>query len=184
MFPGDVKVEIENALDEPEKAKVTIKFYPSKLGPVQGTGHQLNDGGVHDVNGPFETEGELGAAVAAEAWLQGLQMFQHGPEELFGHFRIAGAVGVGERVFGRRRQWPRMQAQRVADVVEPQGVGELCIQEADDMAPGTERAGLIVHAGLPRQFGHQMERNEVANLPQQRELAGGWLVSCFHSPLP
>jgi hypothetical protein len=40
-----------------------------------------------------------------------------------------------------------------------------------------------VHAGRPRQLGHQMRRNEVANLAQQGELAGGRLVSSliFHA---
>jgi len=102
------------------------RLAPTMLGLVQGAGHQLDGGGVHDMNEPFETKGELGTAVSAEARLQGLQVVQHGPEKHLGHFRIAGAVGVRERVFGRRgcsaqrRQRPRMQAQGVADVIEAQ----------------------------------------------------------------
>ncbi len=103
---------------------------PAVFGPVEGGGHQLDGGGVHNVNEAFETEGELGTAVAAEGRLQGLQMIQHGPEELLGHFRVAGAVGVGQRVFRRcggraqRRQRTRVKPQRVADVVEAEAVSK------------------------------------------------------------
>jgi len=54
----------------------------------------MNGGGVNDVNEQFfETEGEAWRAVAGKTGLERLQMFQHRPEELPGHFRIAGAVG-------------------------------------------------------------------------------------------
>ena len=162
---------------------------PTMLGPVQRAGHQLNGGRIHDVNESLEAEGESGCAVAAKSGLQRLQMFQHRPEELFGHIRIAPAVGVRERVFGRGcgpaqcRQRPGVQPQRVTDVIEPEAVGELGVEQADDMTPRTERAGLIFHAGLACQSRHQMRWNEVAKLAQERELAAGWLVSCliFHA---
>ena len=75
------------------------------------------------------------------------------------------------------------QPQRVTDVIEPKAVGELGIEQADDVTPRTKRASLIFHAGLTGQTRHQMRRNEVAKLAQQREFAGGWLVSCliFHA---
>ena len=104
---------------------------PAVSGPVQRAGHQLDGGGIHDLDEALEAESELGTAVAAEGRLQGLQMIQHGPEELLGHFRIAGAVGVGEGVFGgcrgraQRRQRTGMKPQRVADIVEAEAVGEL-----------------------------------------------------------
>src|SRR5208282_2421315 len=53
------------------------------FGPVHRAGHQLDGGGVHDVDKPFETEGKAGSAVAAEGGLHGLQMLQHCPEKLF-----------------------------------------------------------------------------------------------------
>ena len=156
---------------------------PTMLGPVQRAGHQLDGGGVNDMNKALEAKGEPGAMVAAEGGLQGLQMFQHRPEELFGHFRISPAVGVRKRVFGRRRgpaqcrQRPRVQTQGVANVIESEAVGQLRVEQADDVTPRTEGAGLIIHAGLACQSRHQMRRNEVAKLAQQREFAGGWLVS-------
>ncbi|HEY5233748.1 MAG TPA: hypothetical protein VIK35_09470 [Verrucomicrobiae bacterium] len=58
----------------------------------------MNGGGVHDVNEPFfEMEGGAWRADAGKAGLERLQMFQHRPEELPGHFRIAGAVG-GQKI--------------------------------------------------------------------------------------
>jgi hypothetical protein len=155
------------------------------FGPVQGTRHQLDGGRVHDMDEPLEPEGELRAAVAAEAGLDGLQMCQHRPEKLLGHLRITGAVGVGKSVLGRRRGSPHrrqragVQSQRVAHVVEAEAVGDLGVEQADDVAPGGEIAPLIFDAGLPCQLGHQMRWNEVANLPQERELAGGWLGCGF-----
>jgi hypothetical protein len=72
-----------------------------------------------------------------------------------------------------------VQPQRVTHVVEAEAVGDLGIEQADDVAPRAERAALIFHAGFARQTRHQMWRNEVANLPQERELAGGWLDCGF-----
>ena len=86
--------------------------------------------------------------------------------------------------------WPRAvptttrsAAAGVTDVIEPEAVGELGIKQTDDVTPRTKGAGLIFHAGLACQSRHQMRRNEVAKLAQQREFAGGWLVSCliFHA---
>jgi hypothetical protein len=78
-----------------------------------------------------------------------------------------------------------MQAQRVTHVVETETVGELSVEQADDVAPRTEGAGLIFHAGLACQVRHQMRRNEVAKLAQERKLAAGWLVaSLFFHALP
>ena len=94
------------------------------FGPVHRTGHQLNGGRVHDVDEALESAGELRAAVAAKGGLQGLQMFQHRPEELLGHLWIASAVGVGKGVLGRRcgtpqgRQRTGMKSQRITHVVE------------------------------------------------------------------
>ena len=152
------------------------------FGPVQRAGHQLDGGRIHDVDEAFETEGEARRAVTAKGGLQGLQMFQHRPEKLLGQFRIAGAVGVRECVFGRRRgptqrrERAGVKPQGVAHVVETETVGDLGIKQAHDMTPRTERAGVLFHASLAGQFGNQMRRNEVAKLAQQRELAGRWLT--------
>ena len=132
---------------------------------------------------PLTQEGETRRAVAAKGGLQGLQMFQHRPEELLGHFRIPLAVGVREGVLVRRRgttqcrQRSGMQVQRVTNVIESKAVGKLGVEQANDVTPRIEGAGLIFHAGLACQSRHQMRRNEVAKLAQERKLAGDWLVS-------
>jgi hypothetical protein len=50
------------------------------------------------------------------------------------------------------------------------------------MTPGTEGAGFFLNASSPCQLGDQEARNEVANLPQQVQLGGGWnvVVVFFH----
>ncbi|MCO5051255.1 MAG: hypothetical protein M9920_03010 [Verrucomicrobiae bacterium] len=70
-------------------------------------------------------------------------------------------------------------SQRATYVVETEAVGDLGVEQADDMTPRAERAAPICHAGFARQTRHQMRRNEVSNLPQERELAGGWLDGGF-----
>jgi len=67
-----------------------------------------------------------------------------------------------------------MQPQPVADVVEPDGMGELGVDKADQMAPRAEGAGLFVHAGLLRQLRHQIRWNQIANLPQYGKLTAAW----------
>ena len=78
-----------------------------------------------------------------------------------------------------------MQPQGITDIVEPDGMGQLGIEQAHDMTPGRKRAGTLNHASIPRQLGHQMRRNKIAELVQEREAAARWLVRCgFIHPLP
>ena len=111
-------------------------------------------------------------------------MLQHRPEEFLGHL----PVGVGEGVPARRggprdrRKGTRVQPQRVANVVESQGVGQLGVEEADNMAPRTKCAGLSVYPGVPGQLRHEMSGNEIAELVQQREFAARWLGVGFEWP--
>ncbi len=160
------------------------------FGPVEGTGHQLDGGGIHDLDEAFETEGEFRAAVATEVGLDGLQMIQHGPEELFGQLGVTGAVGVGEGVFGwwrgaaQSRERAGVKAQSVANVVETEAVSQLGIKQTDDLAPGRGLAPLIFDAGVAGQLGHLVRRNQIAKLAENGELAGGWLVVLLFHALP
>src|SRR5674476_1681341 len=53
------------------------------------------------------------------------------------------------------------------------------------MTPRRERPGAFDDPSLPRQFGHQMRWNKIAELMQEREAAARWLVRCgFIHPLP
>ena len=58
-------------------------------------------------------------------------------------------------------------------------MGDLGVEQADDMAPWAEAAGMVFYAGSASQFWYQVHRNEVAKLPQDRELTGGWLDCGF-----
>ena len=74
-----------------------------------------------------------------------------------------------------RRQGTRVQPQRIAHVVESQGVGQLGVEQADHMAPRPKRPGLGVYPGVPGQLRHEMSGNEIAELMQQRKIAARWL---------
>jgi subtilisin-like proprotein convertase family protein len=161
------------------------------FGPVQTAGDQLDGGGIHQVDHAFETEGEPQPALPAKTGVEFFQMAEDGVEEVLGHLGRAFAVGGGERVLaGRdrathRRERSRMQTQGIADIVEADGMGELGIEQTHHMTPRRECPGAFDDPGIPRQFGHQMRRNKIAELMQEREAAARWLVRCgFIHPLP
>ena len=160
------------------------------LGPVHARDHQFDRGRVHDVDDSLETARQPEASPAREARLERLQMFQDAPEQLLGHRRIPMLVGMrkivaaGRRRPTQRRERPRMQTQRVTDVVETQGVGQLRKEQSHDMAPGTKGAGFFIHPGFSGQLGHEVLRNPVAKLTQDGELRTAWLgfgFLFFHS---
>ena len=99
-------------------------------------------------------------------------MFQHRPEQLFGHPRIAHFVGMRESVAtGRtgtpkRREGATEQPQGIADVIESDAVSELGKKQGDDMAPGFEGAGLFVDTVLAGQLRDHVVGNQIANLTQ------------------
>ena len=123
--------------------------------------------------------------------MQLLEMLEHLPEQCLGHLRIALPVGVRQSVLAGRggaangRERTGVQAQRVAGVVETEGVSQLCIEQTHDMAPRFEGAGSFFDAGVTGQLGDQMAGNKIAELAQETETAARWLVSgfLFHSCL-
>jgi len=161
------------------------------FGPVQTAGDQLDGGGVHQMDHAFETEGKARTAIPAKTGVEFFQMAQDGVEEVLGHLGGAFAVGGGKRVLAGRgraahgRERSRVQPQGITDIVEADGVGQLGIEQAHDMAPRRERPGAFDDPSIPRQFGHQVCRNKIAELMQEREAAARWLVRCgFIHPLP
>ena len=112
--------------------------------------------------------------------MQALQMAEHGPENLLRQVGIAFLVGVGKiiaagwRGGAQRHQQPTVQAQGIAHVVETDGMSKLRVDQTDQMTPWTEGARLFVHPSLPRQFGNQMRRNQIAKLSQNSKLAAAW----------
>ena len=151
------------------------------FGPVQAGGDEFEHGRIDDVNGAGEAPRQAPAHAAGEGRAETFEMFEHLPEQILGQGRIALAVGVGKAVAAGRsraahgRERPRVQAQAVADVIEPDGVGELRVEQRDDLAPRTEGTGLGLDAVLAGQCGDEMIGNEIAELAQEREFGTGWL---------
>ena len=93
---------------------------------------------------------------------------------------LLGAAGAAN---GRERAG--VQAQGVADIIETEGVGELGEDQAHDMTPRREGAGLFCDAGVPGHLGHEVRRNQIAELAQEGEAAARWLADrlFFHPDL-
>lgn len=168
---------------------------PSVLRPIHARGDQRDGGRIHYMNHAAKAAGDTPAPAAeSETGREALKMIAHRPENLFGQPSIAHLVGMGEgiaagcRGSAQRGEQIPVQPQSVADIIEPDGVGELRVEQAHQMAPGGKRARLPVHARRPRQLRHQMRRNEIANLPQHRKFVSAWswpwsfLFLFFHVP--
>ena len=98
------------------------------------------------MNDAPETPGDSFASVSTgKAGMKSLQMAEHRPENLFRQACVPLLVGMGEVVAAGRRggpqrhQKPAVQAQGVADIVEADGVGQVCVDQADQMAPWRKR---------------------------------------------
>ena len=187
MFPGGVhqgELRQERLQIQPHMT-LGRRLAPTMFGPVQTPGDQLDGRRIHEVNHPLEPEGEARPGTGAKVRGQRLQVRQHFPEQLFGQAGIPLPVGMGKPVLARRRgpangrERPGVQPQGVANVMEAEAVRHLGIKQTDHMTPRTERAGLGFAPRGPRQLWHQMVGNQIAKLPQQRKLTGGWLVSCL-----
>jgi hypothetical protein len=123
------------------------------LRPVHARGHKLDGRRVDDVNGLAKAVGNsFAAAPASKAGTDALQMRQHLPEKLLGQLRLAllagvrEAVAAGMRGSANRGERATVQAQPIADVIEPDAVGELGIEQRNDMTPGREAPAALVHA--------------------------------------
>src|SRR5208337_2684178 len=71
-----------------------------------------------------------------------------------------------------------MQLQAITQIIQPDTVGQLRIQQANRMAPRTESARPILRAGLPGYLRDPVLRNEIANLAQDVKSAACWF-DCF-----
>ncbi len=117
-----------------------------------------------------------------------MEMFERFPEELFGHCGGTISIGGGQSVAtGRSRaanggDRTRVQTQRVTNIIETDGVSELCKKQTDHMTPRGEAAGQQIHAGLSGQLGNQMRRNQISELAEDGELGAGWRAAIvfFH----
>ena len=114
-------------------------------------------------------------------------MIEHRPEQPFSQRSIPALIGVGKIVAARRarpaqsRKRPAVQPQRVADVVQTDGVSQLRKQHTHYVTPRAEGSRHGIHAGLARKFRNQMRWNQIAKLPQNGEFGDGWFgISFLH----
>lgn len=143
------------------------------LGPVHAVGHQSDGRRVDRMDRPLESAGQ--AAVATrwpEARTKRLKVSQDAPKQLFHHIAVAVLVRVRERVTTwRNRTTDRSKfggvvPEAVADIVQPNRVGQLRKQKTNHVAPWSEGAGLFVHAMLAGKFFRQVRRDEFTKLMQ------------------
>lgn len=60
---------------------------------------------------------------------------------------------------------------------------QLCIAQADHVAPRTESATLMINPCFPCQLGHKMRRNVLEKLVQNGQFMCGWSLLLFHDLL-
>jgi len=61
-------------------------------------------------------------------------------------------------------------------------MSQLSVEQADDMTPRFETAGLILRAGRPSYFRNLVRRNKIANLAQNVELRPCWVDRFLFHP--
>ena len=168
------------------------------LGPVHAVDHQSDSRRVDRMDRPFEAAGQTTVTSGwTKAGVQRLEVLENTPKQLFHHVAVAVLVGVRERIAAwcdrapDRAKLGSVVAQAVANIVQPNRVGQLRKQKTDHMAPRGEGAGLFVHAMLVRKFFSQVRRNELTKLMQCAAVvlgrrngfhAAGPLVGIRHRP--
>ena len=153
------------------------RLAPPVLRPVHAVGEQLDRRGVQHMHRPFEAAGQAAELHAAEPRMQRLEVRQHPPEKLLGHFRVARPIRVRQPVpAGRlrspnRRQRGPIRPQRIGHVVQSDRVSELRVQHAHDMAP--RRDVPRPDSVRTRKLRHQIRRNEFTDLTEYGTLTPG-----------
>jgi len=132
-----------------------------------------------------------GVVHTAEPRRHPLQFLEHLPKQGLGHPRVAFPVGMRERILARRcgptngRERSGIQAQRIADIVQSQGVRQLRIDQTEYVTPWLEGAALGFGIVLSCQSAHQMVGNQIAQLSQESKPTPRWLaVLTFLHHLP
>ena len=146
------------------------RLSPTMFSPIHAVGDQTDGGRIDDVDNAFETSGKALETTARKPRRQRLQMLERRPKQFFRQPGIAMFIGIGKSVATGSagppdtRQQPSVMNEPVTDIVKPKGMGELGIEHANDMAPGTETASFLIDTKLAGQLGHQMPRNKIAKL--------------------
>ncbi len=160
------------------------------LRPVHAVGHQLDRGRVQGVNHLVEPPQISPPHLSFRKARRLIHQVRHDlPVQGLGHPAVAHPVGMAQVVAARRRraanagERPGVHAQRVTDVVEPDGVRHLREDQRDHVAPRRERPALGIHAVFFGQARDQMPRNQVAQLLEDGIRMARWnvVVVFFHT---
>ena len=163
---------------------------PPVLRPVHAVGHQLDRGRVQGVNHLVEPPQISPPHLSFRKARRLIHQVRHDlPVQGLGHPAVAHPVGMAQVVAARRRraanagERPGVHAQRVTDVVEPDGVRHLREDQRDHVAPRRERPALGIHAVFFGQARDQMPRNQVAQLLEDGIRMARWnvVVVFFHT---
>ena len=74
-----------------------------------------------------------------------------------------------------------MKPQRITDIIEANGVGQLREKHAHHVTPWTEGSRHGSYTGIARKFRNQMRRNQIAKLSENTEFGCGWFgISFLH----
>lgn len=94
---------------------------------------------------------------------------EHFPEQCFHQVAVMVLVRVGEAIAAREhrsssgQQPSRVSAQSIEDVVEPDGLGQMAIEQTIDMVPRAEGPAPGINLVSGCQLAHHPERNELAD---------------------
>ena len=144
------------------------------LSPVHAVGHQGNGARINRMVPAFEATGKAPCSAPGrpKARRKLLQVSEHLPEQRLHYVAVALPVGMRKAVSTRRHRSPdrpqlgRMMPQGVADVVKPDGMGQLRKEQTDHMTPRCEGARLFIDPVTASQFFCQMRRDKFTKLMQ------------------
>ena len=113
-------------------------------------------------------------------------MLEHLPEQRFHHVGVALPVRIGESVATRRgrpahgEKLRAVVAQGITQIVQPDAMGKLAIQQADHVAPRSKRTTLFIHPILGGQAANHPHRDKLAKLIEDDRTVLGWFWWFFH----
>ena len=158
------------------------------LSPVHAVGHQGNGARINRMVPAFEATGKAPCSAPGrpkarklcrnprslqpKARRKLLQVSEHLPEQRLHYVAVALPVGMRKAVSTRRHRSPdrpqlgRMMPQGVADVVKPDGMGQLRKEQTDHMTPRCEGARLFIDPVTAGQFFCQMPPDKFTKLMQ------------------
>ena len=90
------------------------------------------------------------------------------------------SVATRRRGTTYRKQLRTVVAQSVTQIIEPDAMGELAIQQTDYVAPWRKRPALLVNPILLCQRADHSHRDELAKLIEDGTTVLGWFWLFFH----